>query len=146
MRVKWETQECWLYDNCNHCDCNKEYCIRKDKLDKLYQKALMPNKLRRHITLYPDNDKNHTDLAEFKQLAAIEKDIKSFVQKGNNLYIHSAQCGNGKTSWAIRMLQAYLNKIWPESDIICRVLYIHVPDFMVKLKIAFLIKMKKLTT
>jgi DNA replication protein DnaC len=123
---------CFLYDNCNHKDCDKDFCLRKYKMDSLYSAALMTDTQKKHITLRVDED--GTDLEQFKQLAGIEQNIVSFVNEGKNLYLHSANCGNGKSSWSLRLVEAYFNKIWARTEIRCRVLYISVPRFLIALK------------
>lgn len=124
-------EQCWLYDDCNHKDCNN-FCIRKEKLTFLYNNSLLPYKQRKRIELFIDDDK--ADLDAFTKLATIEKNILSFVDNGNNLYLFSSQVGNGKTSWAIRMLQSYFNRIWPRTDLTCRALFISVPRFLLAIK------------
>ena len=124
--------KCFLYDVCNHKDCDKEFCLRKYKMDSLYSAALITDSQKKHIVLRVDQD--NTDLEQFKQLAAIEQDILKFVTEGKNLYIHSANCGNGKSSWSLRLVEAYFNKIWARTDIRCRVLFISVPRFLLALK------------
>ena len=125
-------QKCFLYDNCNHKDCNKDFCLRKYKMDSLYSAALMTEQQKKHITLRVDED--GTDLEQFKQLAGIEQNIVSFVKEGKNLYLHSANCGNGKSSWSLRLAEAYFNKIWARTEVKCRVLFISVPRFLLALK------------
>lgn len=123
---------CFLREICNGKDCNKDFCLRKYKMDSLYSAALMTESQKKHITLRVDED--GTDLEQFKQLAAIEQDIVNFVSSGKNLYLHSANCGNGKSSWSLRLAEAYFNKIWARSEIKCRVLFISVPRFLLALK------------
>jgi DNA replication protein DnaC len=101
-------------------------------MDSLYSAALMSESQKQHITLNIDQD--GTDLEQFKQLAAIEQNIVKFVEEGKNLYLHSANCGNGKSSWSIRMAEAYFNKIWARTELRCRVLFISVPRFLLALK------------
>jgi DNA replication protein DnaC len=101
-------------------------------MDSLYSAALMTDSQKRHIVLRVDQD--NTDLEQFKQLAAIEQDIDKFIAEGKNLYLHSANCGNGKSSWSLRLAEAYFNKIWARTDIRCRVLFISVPRFLLALK------------
>ena len=101
-------------------------------MDSLYSAALMTDSQKQHVTLLVDED--GTDLEQFKQLAAIEQDIVKFIQEGKNLYIHSANCGNGKSSWSVRLAEAYFNKIWARSEAKCRVLFISVPRFLLALK------------
>ena len=124
--------KCFLYNMCNHKDCDKDFCLRKFKMDTLYSKALMTESQKQHITLRVDED--NTDLEQFKQLATIEQNILTFVNEGKNLYLHSANCGNGKSSWSLRLIEAYFNKIWARTDLKCRALFISVPRFLLALK------------
>lgn len=127
-----EENKCWLYDNCNHIDCNR-FCLRKFKLSKLYDSALVPENLRKVIRLRYDS--NGTDMNEFKMLKSFTDNIEDFVKNGNNLYIYSTRCGNGKTSWAIKMIQAYLDRIWHKSPLEpARALFISVPRYLLALK------------
>ena len=79
-------------------------------------------------------DNDGLDKDNFDYLATIEKNILNFVKDGGSLYIYSSTTGNGKTSWALRMIQAYLNKIWYESELTCRALFINVPRYLLALK------------
>jgi DNA replication protein DnaC len=121
-----------MYDFCNHKDCEADFCQRKYKMDSLYLAALMSESQKQHITLRVDQD--GTDLEQFKQLAAIEQDIVNFIKEGKNLYLHSAIPGNGKSSWSLRLAEAYFNKIWARSSGKCRVLFISVPRFLLAIK------------
>jgi DNA replication protein DnaC len=101
-------------------------------MDSLYSAALMSESQKQHITLRVDQD--GTDLEQFKQLAAIEQDIVNFIKEGKNLYLHSAIPGNGKSSWSLRLAEAYFNKIWARTSGKCRVLFISVPRFLLAIK------------
>lgn len=124
--------KCFLFDRCNHKDCDKDFCLRKYKMDTLYSAALMTESQKQHVVLKIDPD--GTDLEQFQKLAAIEHDIVKFISEGKNLYLHSANCGNGKSSWSIRLVEAYFDKIWARTDGKCRVLFISVPRFLLALK------------
>lgn len=126
------TKDCPYRNNCNGVDCNKDFCMKKYRLDALYDASLLTSAQREYKKLYIDSD--GTDLEQFQQLAAIEKDIVNFVQSGRNLYLHSTNCGNGKTSWSLRLVQAYFNKIWARSDSTCHALFINMPRFFLALK------------
>jgi DNA replication protein DnaC len=101
-------------------------------MDSLYSAALMSESQKQHITLRVDQD--GTDLEQFKQLAVIEQDIVNFIKEGKNLYLHSAIPGNGKSSWSLRLAEAYFNKIWARTSDKCRVLFISVPRFLLAIK------------
>lgn len=124
--------KCYLAFNCNGKDCDAGFCQRKYKMDSLYSAALMSESQKQHITLRVDQD--GTDLEQFKQLAAIEQDIVNFINEGKNLYLHSAIPGNGKSSWSLRLAEAYFNKIWARTSGKCRVLFISVPRFLLAIK------------
>lgn len=124
-------ENCVYTSRCNKIDCGK-FCIKKYKLDSLYSAALMTENQKKHIELKIDTD--GTDFEEFKKLAEIEKTIEKFVSEGKNLYLHSPQAGNGKSSWSIRLVEAYFNKIWARSEPKCRALFISVPRFLLAMK------------
>lgn len=123
---------CIYQDKCNKRDCGKEFCEKKYRLDTLFNNSGLTAKQQKHITLSPDAD--GTDLQEFRKLAEIEKQIEGFVSDGYNLYLHSYGCGNGKTSWAIRMMASYFYKIWHKSNFGCQALFINVPRYLLALK------------
>ena len=125
-------ENCPYKRNCNGRDCGKDFCMRKYRLDCLYDNSNLEAPQRVHKVLNVDED--GTDYHEFVQLANIEKEIVSFVESGQNLFIHSYGCGNGKTSWAVRMLQAYFGKIWSRSTFSCQGLFISVPRYLIELK------------
>jgi DNA replication protein DnaC len=124
--------ECVYSYNCNHADCEKPFCEKKFRLDFLYDKSLLSEHQRKKVELMTDAD--GTDLKPFQFLAYVSENIEQFVEEGRNLYIYSANCGNGKTSWSVRLLQSYLNKIWWKSALNCRVLFISVPKFLLATK------------
>jgi DNA replication protein DnaC len=126
-----ENKNCWLTQDCNHIDCDK-FCIKHYKLKYLYESALIPQAKWQHVNLFCD--KEGTDIEQFKFLKNIETNVLTFVSSGENLYIHSVLCGNGKTSWALRIVESYFNKIWYSSELECRALFINVPQFLLSLK------------
>jgi DNA replication protein DnaC len=108
--------------------------IKNFKLNYLYKKSLLSEKQSKKIvfTLTDDDDKD--DFKSFGILSDIESSIVDFVKNGQHLYIHSEKCGNGKTSWAIRMVQAYFDRIWNSTELKCRALFINVPRYMLAIK------------
>lgn len=125
---------CWKYQNNPAAECKTQniYCPRLFRMNYLYDESLMSMKQRQHVALRIDED--GTDGEAFSRLKAIETNIEKFVGGGNNLYLHSTTCGNGKTAWALRLLQSYIGKIWFKSDLKCKVLFINVPRFILALK------------
>ena len=133
------SSECYLKDTCKKisrdklCEVSDIFCLKLFKVDQLYNNALLSNKQKSKVLLYPDA--NGADLETFKLLKSIEEHINEFVRNGKNLYIHSTITGNGKTSWAIRMIQTYILNNWVEQDLYsCPALFINVPRFLLTLK------------
>lgn len=74
------------------------------------------------------------DYNAFCDLADIKDDIKNFVENGKSLYITSATTGNGKTTWAIKLMLKYFDTIWAGNGFKVRGLFVHVPTFLLKCK------------
>lgn len=126
-----EPKDCWMRAECSKKECGN-FCIKLFKLDYLYNQALLSASQRQHINLYVDADGSDKDA--FHRLKEIELNIEEFVSEGKNIFLRSFNTGNGKTSWALRMIQAYFNKIWYKSDLTCKALFINVPRFLLSLK------------
>lgn len=129
MSIREENKNCWLTSQCSKVDCGS-FCLKKFKLGFLYDEALIPESQRRRIEFaYDESDEDN-----FAYLSQVERNIENFVSQGGNLYIHSPNTGNGKTSWALRMVQAYFDAIWLKTPLKCRALFVHVPRFLIALK------------
>ena len=74
------------------------------------------------------------DLQVYKKLQAKSDAILNFIEAGNNLYIYSENCGNGKTTWAIRLMYSYFDKIWHKSCFDCKALFVSVSKFLYNCK------------
>ena len=131
-----------LCDKCNvSASCGKyqqgntavgDFCIRQFKMNGLFDLGMLSDKQRQLFPLRYDSD--GTDREPFMRLHQISKEAEEFVSQGKNLYLYSTGCGNGKTSWALRIVQEYIRKIWFKSDMRPRVLFINVPKFFLMLK------------
>lgn len=126
-----ENKDCWLKKECNQTDCNN-FCMRLFKLDYLYKESGISATQRKHVSLRIDSD--GTDENSFIRLKKIENNIEDLIAQGKNFYIHSTNTGNGKTSWTLRFIQTYFDKIWLKSSLRCRALFINVPRFLLALK------------
>lgn len=126
-----ENRNCWLTSQCNKKDCDR-FCLRRFKLNYLYDSALVSAEQRKRIDLRLDNTLDDKEV--FDALHQIEVNIVDFVDCGSNVYMWSNMTGNGKTAWSLRLLQSFLNRIWVTSDLSCRALFINVPRFFLALK------------
>ena len=128
---------CLFKDSCKKYISGKckldeiEYCVKESTLMHLYDFSNIPKLYIPDSTLiaYSEEDKK-----SYSFLVSIENDIETFVKNGNNLYVYSKNTGNGKTSWAIRLLKDYLKSIWYKCDIKCHGLYLPVSKYFLSLK------------
>lgn len=132
-------QNCYVFNRCNHKDCDKDFCVRKFKLTELYNKALLSETQRYPLQLGVETLPNnivHPDIEKFKYLSEdiCSNNILNFVKEGKNLYLWSVNSGNGKTSWAVRAIRCYLNRIWPSASLTCHALFIDVAEFLNAIK------------
>lgn len=123
---------CWYKKTCknyNNSNCNTN-CIRYSEIQYLLESSKIPKGNQFKNELIPQT----VDLKNFEFLQDIKKDILNFVKHGENLYIFSSNLGNGKTTWAIKIMQSYFNQIWLGNGFTQRGLFIHVPSFLTKFK------------
>ena len=76
--------------------------------EKYLDNSLIPNRYKGEILLRATNE---SDNIVFKNLNDIKLNIKKFINSGNNLLLYSKHPGNGKTSWAIKLLKAYIHEV-----------------------------------
>lgn len=74
------------------------------------------------------------DLEPYSKLAYIKADIVNFVKDGENLFICSKYTGNGKTSWALKLLLKYFDSIWAGNGFRVRGMFVNVPTLLLQLK------------
>lgn len=125
-------EKCWYKKSCakyNTDSCNSN-CIRYMEMDYLMETSNIPKANQFKNELIAEK----IDLENFKFLNAIKNDVVNFVNNGENLYIYSQNLGNGKTTWAIKIMQSYFNKLWAGNGFVQRGLFIHTPAFITKFK------------
>lgn len=125
-------KECIYYDTCGQTDSNmcNDSCIRYLEMTYLLETSNIPKSKWTHHPLEPDK----CDLKAFKRLLKIQKNITTFVDQNNFLYLYSTTCGNGKTTWSIKLLLQYFNEVWSGNGFKRRGLFINVPTFLSKCK------------
>ena len=122
--------ECWYKDTCND-DCNT--CAVFFQMKYQMEHSGLPKAKQRPITLYLTDD-NSGDEKAFYRLADIRKNIVNFVEQGKNLYICSKWTGNGKTSWAIKMLHTYFHHTAVGNYDNLKGMFVSTADLLLKLK------------
>lgn len=122
-------QNCWYKRKCQNKNCT-ENCIRYKMMKSLFKQSQLPEAQWEYKTL----NCNDEDFNSFTKLNEISTNIIDFVENGKNLYIYSHNSGNGKTSWAIRLMYSYFDKIWHKSCFDCKALFINIPKFLYNCK------------
>ena len=119
---------CWYKNVCTQkCSAG---CVRYTEMKYLVDNSGIPSSRQYPIALEPDD----IDYDKFMDLASIKNNILEFVQNGSNVYISSKNTGNGKTSWAIKLLLKYFDEVWAGNGLRVRGLFIHVPTLLLQLK------------
>ena len=120
--------DCWYKKRCiDQCSIN---CIRYKLMASLFKRSQLPESLWTYKDLMCGDD----DLSAYTRLSHISAEITAFIEQGNNLYIYSKNAGNGKTTWAIRLMYSYFDKIWHKSCFNCKGLFVNVPTFLYNCK------------
>jgi len=120
--------DCWYKDVCNKESCDG--CIRFLEMSYLMEASDIPITKQVPISLKPDD----IDYERFVRLSEIKNDIVNFVTEGENLYLSSQHTGNGKTSWAIKLMLKYFDSIWAGNGLRARGMFVHVPTLIMRLK------------
>jgi len=121
-------EDCWYKKVCTKDTCDN--CIRYTEMSFLMENSGIPKKRQMPVSLVPDD----IDLDSFIHLADIKNDIEQFVRNGDNLYICSEHTGNGKTSWAIKLMLKYFDRVWAGNGLRVRGYFANVPTLLSMLK------------
>lgn len=123
--------ECWYREVCENFGENcQSLCVRYAEMKYLMEHSNLPVKKRQPQRLEVPTE----DYIAYLRLDTIRKDIVNWVNSGKNLYITSTNVGNGKTSWAIKLMLRYFDQIWCGNGFTTRALFVHVPTFLMKCK------------
>lgn len=129
-------EKCWYYDVCNleqrqQEDCSN-LCDKYNSMRYAFSQSGIPKAKQKPIKLIPEK----IDELAFDKLTEIKKDIRNFVKDGKNLLIYSSHTGNGKTSWAFKMLMHYIEVNWVGCTYkkypLC--MFVSVPTLSIQLK------------
>ena len=123
-------EECWYKEVCiaDVSECHN--CIKFIEMQHLMESSNLPKARQRPQMLTAPE----CDVDAYTRLADIKSDIVDFVEQGKNLYITSSNTGNGKTSWAIKLLLKYFDEIWAGNGLNVRGVFVSVPLFLLKSK------------
>lgn len=122
---------CWAETYCkgypNRCH---DLCIGYVQLANIYELSKMPKRYQYEMPLIPDPDDRDT----FEFLRDFRTTVERHVNEGHGLFIHSLQKGNGKTSWACKIMNEYFRRVALSNNLRCRGLFVNVPLFLDQLR------------
>ena len=119
--------DCWYVSSCVE-DCAN--CTLYPQMKWQFDNSGLPKSKYMPIRLSPQP----TDRRAFERLADIREGIDEFVEQGQNLYICGRTPGNGKTSWAIKMLQTYFVFVSEGNLFTVKGMFVSVPELLLKMK------------
>lgn len=126
---KPRNSDCWYKAVCkDDCFMCRTYLEMKWQMEN----SGLPLKLQYPIEMYIV-DTNRVDKTAYARLKSIKQSIDKFVDEGKNLYI-CGRAGNGKTSWAVRMLHSYFHKKASYNYERLQGMFISVSDYLIRLK------------
>ena len=105
-------------------------CIRYKEIKYLLEHSLIPKSRQVIQKMSTPN----TDREEYATLDKISRNMNTFVERGMNLVIWSENVGNGKTSWAIKLILAYFDKIWAGNGLKPTAMFINIPEYLNRVK------------
>lgn len=128
---------CTKYQDDEQCNYG---CVAFHQMNVVYDLSRIPKKYRYELPLVPDE----IDLEQFKQLRqwidvkeeesagnrVFRHNVKEKIQQGEGLFLWSESKGNGKTSWALKIMQAYFRAVALHNNLQTKGLYISVPEFL----------------
>lgn len=110
-----------------------ELCGGYRVLRALYNLSRIPERYRYNIPLKPQE----ADVPAFEALNAYKEKVLENVEAGKGLYIWGKSTGNGKTSWACKIMSHYFRKIAFDTGLENEGLYIFLPTFLEDLRNSF---------
>lgn len=124
---KSKNTDCWYAKICDE-DCSK--CVTYPQMKWQFDNSGLPKSKYMPIKLIPQK----IDIEAFNKLADIRESIVEFVDGGENLYICGSNPGNGKTSWAIKMLQTYFHYVAEGNLWNVKGMFVSVPSLLLQFK------------
>lgn len=131
--------ECWYQKYCGVRDIEpdmpdypkcKKSCPMYLGMNFLMQNCGMPDAYPYIIRLTPPDE----DIEAFKKLGDIKDNIDEFIKYGNNILIESIKAQTAKTTWSLKLMYRYFDKIWVGNGFTIRGYFVHVPSFLNDLK------------
>lgn len=121
-----EPETCIKGLNIDWCD---EHCPIYKNMKAHFENSNLPEKFWNPFSL----KSVPKDKAEIGKIIDIRNNLEDFVSSGKNLLLQSEKCGNGKTSWGIKLLQKQIElNSKGSSSTIPPAYFVYVPDLLLQ--------------
>lgn len=131
-QYKYNPERCWYRQKCKRCgtsSCDR-CCPLYVELDYLYYCSKMPRRYQKETPL----NAPAIDLEAYKKLSNFKNNIVANVNEGNGLLIYSEQTGNGKTTWATKIMNEYFKQVAIGNGLNCRGVFVNTTELFLNLK------------
>lgn len=128
--------KCWANRYCkkkSEDNCSEE-CDIYVLLKALYSQSNIPKVYQIDVEMQTTSQEE-TNI--YRKLNKYLEEIWKNVINGKGLYLHSVGTGNGKTTWACKMVNAYFRKIVFTSSLEYEGFYINTPTFLEELRASY---------
>ncbi len=120
---------CYAEEYCKKApDCNK-YCVGYVQMRNVYHFSRIPMRYRKKVELKASGDK-----AAFIELKGWMDNVEENVNDGKCIFITSPNKGNGKTSWACKIMNEFFRKVALSNNLRCRGVFVNVPEFLQEIR------------
>ena len=124
--------DCWYGSGCTlRTERCQKSCPLYLEMNYMIVNCGMPDATPYIKTLIPTTD---TEFKSYERLQNIKDNIVDYVTAGHDIFIVSNYSFTGKTSWAIKLMYRYFDRIWSGNGFKVRGYFLYVPDFVTKLK------------
>lgn len=124
--------DCWYGSGCTlRTERCQKTCPLYLEMNYMIVNCGMPDATPYIKTLIPTTD---TEFESYERLQNIKDNIVDYVTAGHDIFIVSNYSFTGKTSWAIKLMYRYFDRIWSGNGFKVRGYFLYVPDFVTKLK------------
>ena len=124
--------DCWYGSGCTlRTERCQKTCPLYLEMNYMIVNCGMPDATPYIKTLIPTTD---TEFKSYERLQNIKDNIVDDVTAGHDIFIVSNYSFTGKTSWAIKLMYRYFDRIWSGNGFKVRGYFLYVPDFVTKLK------------
>ena len=124
--------DCWYGSGCTlRTERCQKTCPLYLEMNYMIVNCGMPDATPYIKTLIPTTD---TEFKSYERLQNIKDNIVDYVTAGHDIFIVSNYSFTGKTSWAIKLMYRYFDRIWSGNGFKVRGYFLYVSDFVTKLK------------